>query len=295
MRENLKSIYVLLFLTVAFFFLQMQDPERYVSLFALHRQGVAGGELWRLFTFQFLAGSPFWLFFELLILWIMGSAVEEELGTARFLTFFLLANFVTAGIGLLLGVPLLGSYFSGLALLFAFAMRFPEHVFYLFFILPVKVKWLALVVLGISAFTALQGSAAMISALAGAGVGVGYVALMLRMGLPVRRRIRPHVRPVPPENADGSIAEKNQESFRRTQAAAAAGGSAATEELDRLAANVTPGVNICPPSDFKPEGEDRYCLRCEGFAECSGRWLRARTASEDQSPESSRGAAESGR
>ena len=34
------------------------------------------------------------------------------------------------------------------------------------------------------------------------------------------------------------------------------------------------GVNICPPADYKPENSDGYCIRCEGFAECSARYLK---------------------
>jgi len=43
-------------------------------------------------------------------------------------------------------------------------------------------------------------------------------------------------------------------------------------------------VNICPPADYKPENPDGYCIRCEGFAECSTRFLKAnRPASSVQS------------
>ena len=37
---------------------------------------------------------------------------------------------------------------------------------------------------------------------------------------------------------------------------------------------ITPNVNICPPADYKPEHPDGYCIRCEGFAECSVRYLK---------------------
>ena len=37
---------------------------------------------------------------------------------------------------------------------------------------------------------------------------------------------------------------------------------------------VIAGVNICEPVDYKPEHSDRYCIRCEGFAECTARHLR---------------------
>jgi hypothetical protein len=37
---------------------------------------------------------------------------------------------------------------------------------------------------------------------------------------------------------------------------------------------IVPDVNICPPADYKPGNADGYCIRCEGFAECSARYLR---------------------
>ena len=49
-------------------------------------------------------------------------------------------------------------------------------------------------------------------------------------------------------------------------------------DIDRLIAlsekEIVRGVNICPPVDYKPEHSDRYCVRCEGFAECTARHLR---------------------
>jgi len=40
--------------------------------------------------------------------------------------------------------------------------------------------------------------------------------------------------------------------------------------------DTVPGVNVCPPADYKPDHTDGYCIRCEGFAECSARYLRSR-------------------
>ena len=113
MRENLHTIYIFLFLTIAFYVFQMQDPERYAALFAFDRSQVLGGEIWRLVTYQFLAGSPLSLFFNLLILYIMGAALENELGTWRFLALFALSTLGSAAIGFLLDYRLLGSMFLG--------------------------------------------------------------------------------------------------------------------------------------------------------------------------------------
>jgi hypothetical protein len=49
-------------------------------------------------------------------------------------------------------------------------------------------------------------------------------------------------------------------------------------DIDRLISiaerEIVRGVNICPPVDYKPEHSDRYCVRCEGFAECTARHMR---------------------
>jgi hypothetical protein len=59
-------------------------------------------------------------------------------------------------------------------------------------------------------------------------------------------------------------------------------------EIDKLLAqcerDIVPNVNICPPADYKPENADGYCLRCEGFAECSARYLRANRGAAGSQP-----------
>jgi hypothetical protein len=54
--------------------------------------------------------------------------------------------------------------------------------------------------------------------------------------------------------------------------------TASSSDIDRLIEvserEMVRGVNICAPIDYKPEHSDRYCIRCEGFAECTARHLR---------------------
>ena len=42
--------------------------------------------------------------------------------------------------------------------------------------------------------------------------------------------------------------------------------------LDELKKQVVPGVNICKPVDYKGD-KDGICVSCEGFAECSLRYV----------------------
>src|SRR6266542_6539705 len=100
--ENLKSTYILLFLNVAFFLLQHQDPTKFARLFAFDWNLFAGGEIWRAFTYQFsqTAGSigPITippvvaLFLNLILLSLMGMAIEEEWGAFHFLNFYLIST-----------------------------------------------------------------------------------------------------------------------------------------------------------------------------------------------------------
>jgi hypothetical protein len=47
--------------------------------------------------------------------------------------------------------------------------------------------------------------------------------------------------------------------------------------ISKIQPEIVPGVNICPPADYKPEAADGYCVRCEGFAECSVRYLKLKS------------------
>jgi membrane associated rhomboid family serine protease len=282
--ENLRSVFVLLFLTIALFFLEYQDPQRYALLFAFDRDAVMAGEAWRLVSYQFTQYAQGWLalpapvvlFFTLIILYLMGSAIEEEWGTARFLGLFAASSLVTAGVAAVLDVALLGSYFVNLTLLFVYAAMYPLQTFFLFGIIPVRVRWLAyiagaLLFVGIGA-----GGMGNVAVLAGAMTGLAFYALLRQQVRVPRRAEAPRPEPHPePFRADLS-AVRNAARFSVMRKALDARSG---EQVDKLIADcerdIVPGVNVCPPVDFKPEKEDGYCIRCEGFSECAARLLRA--------------------
>src|SRR5215212_7179604 len=133
--ENLRSVFILLFLNIAFFILEHQDPEKYVRLFRFDWNAVQHGEVWRVFTWQFTAAGQGWLeavalFVTLLILYMMGTAIEEEWGTRHFATLFALSTLGSAGVAAWLGIPLLGTYFVYYTLLFVYATAFPQQTLY---------------------------------------------------------------------------------------------------------------------------------------------------------------------
>ncbi|MEM7807717.1 MAG: rhomboid family intramembrane serine protease, partial [Planctomycetota bacterium] len=77
-------------LCVVAFVLQASIPA-FTSLFAFTvNDAIAGGQVWRFITFQFLHGGLTHIAFNLFGLMIFGNMVERKLGKARFLAFYLL-------------------------------------------------------------------------------------------------------------------------------------------------------------------------------------------------------------
>ena len=120
--------------------------NQYISFYlSLSRSALFAGQIWRLFTFvlvPFSGGGPLSVVLGIYFTWFVGSALEREWGDFRFNLYVLLGM-----AGAWLACLLTGSadtYCLSLSLLLAFAMLYPEMRLLLFFIIPVKVKWLAL-------------------------------------------------------------------------------------------------------------------------------------------------------
>ena len=274
--ENLRSVFVLLFLNAAFFLFERQDPEKYARLFSFNRDAVVQGEYWRLFTYQFAQTGSGWvevlsLFVTLLLLFMMGSALEEEWGTFHFLTLFVVSTLGSAGVAAYLGVPLLRAYFVYFTLLFVFASAFPHQTFYLMGV-PVRVRVIAGVSLFVLLYGVFTGGLANIAALGGmVAAYLYYLSHRIRVTFVAAG----DAESIPQVRID-TTAIHNAARFAAIKQALAKESQADADRLIGLCEReVVAGVNICPPPDYKPENVDGYCIRCEGFAECSARYLRA--------------------
>jgi len=277
--ENLRSVFVLLFLNVAFFLLEHQDPEKYARLFSFKWNAVKAGEWWRVATWQFTQAGEGWmealsLFITLLLLYMMGSALEEEWGTSHFVTLFAVSTLGSAGAAAWMGIPLLGTYFIYFTLLFVYASAFPQQTFYLFGVIPVRVRLLAAFALAILIYGVVQGGKANIAAFAGAVAAyIYYLSQRIRVRFITADEQQTETE-IPPVRID-TTAIHNGARFAAIRQALARQSEADLERLlTQCEREIVPNVNICPPADYKPEGSDGYCIRCEGFAECSARYLK---------------------
>lgn len=122
--------------------IQLVDPSRLWLAWSL----VAEGEWWRLASFTLVPPNAKWYFiaFALYVLYFLGSALEQEWGTLRLNLFLLTGWALTVAVSCLVPTSVVGNGFIGGSIFLAFAYLNPNYTFYIFFILPVKVKWLAL-------------------------------------------------------------------------------------------------------------------------------------------------------
>ncbi|MFA6029073.1 MAG: Rhomboid family protein [Elusimicrobiota bacterium] len=123
--------------------LSLVKPD-FPSLLALDPALLVSGQPWRALTFLFVPPTthPVWMLLWLYLLFVYAGALEREWGDFRFNLFYLLGALALLGASLATGrglsnMPLNASIFL------AFAALFPDFELLLFFVLPVKVKWLA--------------------------------------------------------------------------------------------------------------------------------------------------------
>ncbi len=113
---------------------------------------VLEGEWWRLFSFvlvpptygqltmtQALFLAITWYFF-----YMISQALENHWGAFRFNLFFLLGWVLTVAAGFLTPAYPVSYGFFAVSVFLAFAFLNPDFELYVFFILPVKIKWFAL-------------------------------------------------------------------------------------------------------------------------------------------------------
>jgi len=271
----------LIFVHFAVFILSWANREGLMGLMLIPGQVIT--RPWTLVTYQFVHGSSmFWFFISMLVLWIMAKPLEESWGSPRFLVFWLIATFGASLTAAGLKLPLYGDSGVGTSILLTFATLFPEVEFRLFFIIPVKVKYLAIVAVAWLVFSSLQ--LGLLPGVANvAGMCSGYLFFLATRKLPTRRKI---VFDYKKRKASAEVKAESGQAEGRNQGwnprvreavvraadsgAVAAGDEALLAELDGAR---DPSITVCAPSEFGYI-EDDTCRTCPGFAECGARAIR---------------------
>jgi membrane associated rhomboid family serine protease len=119
-----------------------QNITYYLSL---SRSAILAGQVWRLVTFVFVpfsSGSIISFVIGTYFTWFIGSALEGAWGDFRFNLYILLG--MLGAIAACFATGYADTYCLSLSLFLAFALLYPEQQVLLFFVLPIKVKYLGL-------------------------------------------------------------------------------------------------------------------------------------------------------
>lgn len=135
----------IVFAMAGIYLLNLFFPQFFLTFrLSLIREAVFNGEVWRLLTFLIIppGGSILQTALTLYFYYFIGTALEARWGARRFLVYYAVGTAAAIIAGLLTGYGT--NLYLNLSLFFAFAIQYPDFQLLLFFILPIKVKWLAL-------------------------------------------------------------------------------------------------------------------------------------------------------
>ncbi|WP_113675382.1 rhomboid family intramembrane serine protease [Vallitalea guaymasensis] len=137
-------LYIVLCNAFVYIFMNFAPMQTTINL-ALIPQLIKQGEIWRLVTFVFFppTTSMFFLVFVLYFYYMIGSTLEHEWGSFKFNIYYLLGVIGAIVGAFITDTPVFSSFYINLSLFLAFARLYPDYQILLFFIIPVKMKWLA--------------------------------------------------------------------------------------------------------------------------------------------------------
>jgi membrane associated rhomboid family serine protease len=138
--------------------------------------------IWQFVTYMFLHGSPFHIFFNMLTLYMFGNELERYWGTRRFCNYYFITGIGAGVCSWLVGThsmaAIIGASGAIYGLLLAFGMTYPNRIVYLNFLLPIKVKWLVLIMGAFAFLSSFGGSDSEVASIAHlGGMLIGYLLL----------------------------------------------------------------------------------------------------------------------
>lgn len=153
-------------------------PVRWAVEFLAFDPGAVLAKPWTLLTYMFVHVEFFHLFFNLLMIFFFGPPLEERWGSSEFIKYYLICGAGAVAVSLVFGEgPVIGASGAGLGLLLGFALNWPDAPIYVWFVLPVKAKYLALFLGAFSLLAGLQGAGGVAHFAHVGGLVVGYLYL----------------------------------------------------------------------------------------------------------------------
>ncbi|MDD7267107.1 MAG: rhomboid family intramembrane serine protease [Lachnospiraceae bacterium] len=145
---------LMLYLVVLYgfgFVANLVHPQLYQEFLSLDAMRIMQGQVWRLFTFLMVPPTASVLFLLIIcyMYYFLGTQLERYWGSFRF-TLYIVVGLILhwiAAIGLYLVLDLrylMGTEYLNLSVFLAFAATFPNTEFRLYFLIPIKAKYIGM-------------------------------------------------------------------------------------------------------------------------------------------------------
>ncbi|MCF7823915.1 MAG: rhomboid family intramembrane serine protease [Candidatus Marinimicrobia bacterium] len=174
---------------LVFFLTQVGGIRIWLDWFGLNPHDVIFGlRVWQPFTYMFLHGGFWHIAINMLMLWMFGSELESIWGRKEFIRYYLITGFgagvfslVPYFIGVFFGYQgtissIIGASGAVYAILLAYALTYPNRTVLVYFVLPVKVKYLMLF-MGFMTFASIGNSDGISHITHMGGLVVGWIYL----------------------------------------------------------------------------------------------------------------------
>ena len=219
------------------------------------------GEVWRLVTWLVVpySNNLFYLLLGSYFYYWIASALERQWGTARFNLFYLSGAVLSVVFGMLLGWAQLSlthtyasmdlSYYLNLSIFLVLATIFGENQVMLFFVVPVKMKWMALIDVVLVVVSAVQY------------IRAGYWMMAL---VPLASILNYFIFTWPFWSAKLGFARRRADptviNFKKAQ------HQAQKAQKTQQAQGYRHKCAVCGVTDaMEPDMEFRYCSKCDGY------------------------------
>jgi len=198
----------LMIINVAVFFIQMiannlmlgGKPLWYVLNMWFALNPISEGfnfQIWQLITYQFMHGGFSHILFNMFALWMFGMEIENIWGSKKFLIYYQICG-IAAGLAQLFIAPLystpavtIGASGAIFGVMIAFAMLFPDRHIFLYFLIPIRAKYLIgfLFILEIFWIGDAGSNVAHLAHLGGALAGFLFIMFDKSIDVPLKRML----------------------------------------------------------------------------------------------------------
>ncbi|MCL1834304.1 MAG: rhomboid family intramembrane serine protease, partial [Leptospirales bacterium] len=255
--------------------------------------------VWQFVTYMFLHGSFWHIFFNMYGVMIFGAHIENLWGTKKFLIYYFftgigagitiaVVNFITGGADIF--IPTIGASGAVFGLLLAFGILFPNAELLIFFVLPIKAKYLVFLYGAIELMSQIQVSSGGSSGISHLGHLGGLLFGLIFFVIAKRRGIKFSAKKMKAK-MDKEIIERdkilNSDSEKTAKRLSIIlrklkeGGADAISDdeyqfiklTDILHAEIHADESaLCSPEDF--DNNDEHCRKCETFESCLMREIK---------------------